>query len=112
MKSGENKTLVRRFYEYEEIVNTGIVDDIENLIAPEYTEVHDGKRHAVGIEGAKAHILGVRETYPDLSISIEKQIAEDEWVVTCITACTRYPSRNMDGYKANRQTSRFYRGKC
>lgn len=79
-----NKSLVRRFY--EEVVNTGKVDLIENFISPEYTEVHEGKRYATGIEGAKAHILGVRQTYPDLHIEIEQQIAEGEWVVSCITA--------------------------
>ena len=84
MNIEKNKLLVRRFY--EEIVNTGNVDKIDDLISPEYTEVTDGKRYAVGIDGAKAHIIGVRETYPDLNISIERQIAEGEWVVTCITA--------------------------
>lgn len=84
MTSEENKQLVRRYY--EQIVNTGKLDSIESFIAPEYAEVHDGKRHIMGVEGAKAHILGVRQTYPDLHISIERQIAEGEWVVTCITA--------------------------
>ena len=74
MSIKENKSLVRRFY--EEIVNTGNVDNIEDLISPEYTEVSEGKRYAVGIDGAKAHIIGVRETYPDLEILIERQIAE------------------------------------
>jgi predicted ester cyclase len=80
----ENKLLVRRFY--EEVVNTGHVDLIENYLSPEYCEVHDGKKDAVGIEGAKAHILGVRQTYPDLHITIDQQIGEGEWVVSCITA--------------------------
>jgi predicted ester cyclase len=80
----DNKLLVRRYY--QEIVNTGSTEKVENFISPEYTEVHDGKKHTIGLEGAKAHITGVRKTYPDLYISIEKQIAEGEWVVTCITA--------------------------
>ena len=84
MPSNENKLLVRRFY--EEVVNTGNVDLIEEFIAQEYVEVSDGERHATGIEGAKAHILGVRQTYPDLHIEIERQISEGEWVATCITA--------------------------
>jgi predicted ester cyclase len=84
MPSDENKLLVRRFY--EEVVNTGKVDLIERFIAQEYVEVSDGKRHVIGVEGAKAHILGVRQTYPDLHIEIERQISEGEWVVTCITA--------------------------
>jgi len=84
MCSEENKILARRFY--EEIVNTGKVEGIENLISPEYQEVHNGIKHPVGIDGAKAHILGVRETYPDLHLTIDRQIAEGQWVVTCLTA--------------------------
>lgn len=84
MTSEDNKLLVRRYY--EEIVSTGNAYTIEEFIAPDYIEVHDGRRLDVGIEGAKAHIMGVRQTYPDLNISIERQIAEGEWVATCITA--------------------------
>lgn len=84
MSVEQNKLLVRRFY--EEIVNTGNVDRIESFVAPDYAEVYDGKRYAVGIEGAAAHVLGVRQTYRDLHLSIEQQIAEGEWVATCITA--------------------------
>ena len=80
----ENIILVRIYY--EEVVNTGDVSRVEKYVAAEYTEVHDGQRHAVGIQGAKEHITGVRETYPDLNISIDRQIAEGEWVVSCITA--------------------------
>ena len=84
MSADKNKTIVRRFY--LEVVNTGKVDGIEDFISEEYTEDNDGKKHAVGIDGAKAHIHGVRQTYPDLHLSIERQIAEGEWVATCITA--------------------------
>ena len=84
MSLEENKAIVRRYY--EEVGNTGNLDVIEQYISPEYVEVNEGKRHAVGIEGAKAHIVGVRQTYPDLHITIEQQIAEGEWVVSCITA--------------------------
>jgi len=80
----DNKSLVRRFY--EEIVSTGRVERIQEFLSPDYTEVMDGKRYETGIEGAKEHILGVRKTYRDLRIEIDKQIAEEEWVVSCITA--------------------------
>lgn len=83
MSIESNKLLVRRYY--EEVVNTGNVDSIEEFISPEYTEVLDGKRFAAGIEGAIAHIRGVRQTYPDLHLTIDRQIAEGEWVATCIT---------------------------
>jgi predicted ester cyclase len=84
MSAKKNKKIVRRYY--EEIVNTGNVEGIEEFISEQYAEVHDDKRRTVGIEGAKEHIHGVRQTYADLCLSIERQIAEGEWVATCITA--------------------------
>jgi predicted ester cyclase len=84
MSTDENKRLVRRFY--EEAVNTGNVDALAHLIAPDYVEVHDNTRYPIGLEGAKEHILGGRETYPDLHLTIERQIAEGDWVVTQVTA--------------------------
>lgn len=80
----DNKALLRRYY--EEIVSTGDVSDLAAFVSPSYTEVHDGERIPAGIEGAKNHITGVRQTYPDLTITVDRQIAEGEWVVSCITA--------------------------
>ena len=84
MSLEKNKLLVRNYY--EKVVNTGNIDLIKDFIIPEYAKVHDGERKVIGFQGARAHILGVRQTYPDLHITIEKQIAEGEWVVSCITA--------------------------
>mgnify|MGYP002351112184 CR=1 FL=1 len=84
MSTEDNKKLVQKYI--NEVINTGNVECIGNFIAPGYVEIHDGKRYPIGIEGAKEHILGVRKTYPDLKLKIENQIAEGEWVVTCITA--------------------------
>lgn len=80
----DGKAIVRKFY--EEIVNTGDVSKISEVVSAEYTEVMDGNRYPIGIQGATSHVLGVRNTYPDLHISIDRQISEGEWVVTCITA--------------------------
>ena len=84
MSVNENKLLVRGFI--EEIVNTGNINEIESFISPDYTEIHEGEKHIIGIKGAKEHILGVRQTYPDLKLTVERQIGEGEWVATCITA--------------------------
>ncbi len=83
MSETNNKQLVRRYY--EEVVNTGDVAPIPNFIAPEYAEVYNNKRYSVGLKGAEDHILGVRRTYPDLHLTIDRQIAEGEWVATCVT---------------------------
>ena len=84
MSIDEKKLLIRRYI--EEIINTGNIDEIEKFISPNYTEVHEGKRYTIGIKGAKEHILGVCQTYPDLKLTVEQQIGEGEWVATCITA--------------------------
>lgn len=54
-------------------------------MSADYVEVHEGVRHPIGIEGARAHVTGVRATYPDLRLTVERQIAEGEWVATVVT---------------------------
>jgi steroid delta-isomerase-like uncharacterized protein len=80
----KNKLLIRRYI--EEVVNTGNVDDLASFISPDYIESHDQTGQSSGLEGARKHILEVRETYPDLHVAVEQQIAEGEWVVSRITA--------------------------
>lgn len=84
MSANANKMLVRRYI--DEVINTGNVDRIDSFISPSYVEVFEGKRFPLGIDGAKEHIHGVRATYPDLTLTVDHQIAEGEWVATSITA--------------------------
>ncbi len=80
MSRDDNCTLVRRYY--EEVVSTGAVDRTAEFIAPEYTELYEGRRYPLGIEGAKQHVTGVRNTYPDLRLEVVRQIVEGELVVS------------------------------
>jgi predicted ester cyclase len=80
MSVAENKALVRRYL--EEVVNTGDVGRITEFIAPDYIDRNDLGR---GIEGARRHVLGVRQTYPDLHVRVGQQVAEGEWVVSRVT---------------------------
>ncbi len=84
MSIEEPKLLVRRYY--EDIVHGAKVDDLPLFISPDYTEVYNGKRYPVGIEGARQHILGGHATYQGLHLTVERQIAEGGWVVTQIVA--------------------------
>jgi predicted ester cyclase len=84
MSISDNKKLVRQYL--EEVVNTGNVAEIEKYISDDYTEMFEGRRYPLGIHGAKEHILGVRQTYPDLIITIDQQIGEGEFVASIITA--------------------------
>jgi predicted ester cyclase len=83
MSIADNKALVRRYY--EEVVNTGAVDEVRRFVSPDYVEVYQNVRYPTGIQGASDHVRGVRETYPDLRLTVERQIAEGDWVVTVVT---------------------------
>jgi len=69
-----NKSVIKRYI--EEVVNTGNTAQIEKYISEEYTEIQDGKVYKLGINGAREHVAGVRKTYPDLKLTIVKQIAK------------------------------------
>ena len=84
MGTTENKELIRKFI--VEVVNTGDVDRVADFVSSDCVEM-DGKVRVVsGIDGMADHIRGVRSTYPDLELTVERQIAEDDWVATQITA--------------------------
>jgi len=78
-----SEDLVRRYY--EDVVGAGALDAVKRYVSPDYVEVHDGVRHRLGPEGAREHVRGVRRTYPDLTLTVERQIAEGEWVASCVT---------------------------
>jgi predicted ester cyclase len=80
MENRDNKTIIRQYA--ERIENTGDVSDIHEFISDDYSEVYEGERYPIGIQGAIDHVLGVRRVFPDLKITIENQISEGEWVVT------------------------------
>lgn len=84
MDTEANKLLVRRFY--DEVVNTGDVERIGDFVAPDCVETDGLARVHSGVEGMAAHVTGVRQVYGDLRVTIERQIAEGEWVVSVITA--------------------------
>jgi len=80
MDNLDNKAIIRQYV--ERIENTGDVSNIGEFISQDYTEVYEGERYPIGIQGAIDHVLGVRRVFPDLKLTIENQISEGEWVVT------------------------------
>ena len=92
----EGKVVVRKFI--EEIVNTGQVEDIAKFVSLDYEEVHEGVRHRIGIEGARDHVRGIREVYPDLNMKIDQQITEGEWIATSYTVTGTF-KKNWLGIK-------------
>jgi len=81
----DGKTIQRRMI--EEVYNKGRLDLIDDLIAPEYLG-HDPAlpRDIVGPPGEKELVAGYRAAFPDLRITIDEQIAENDRVVARWTA--------------------------
>ena len=84
MSTDANKRLVRRFY--DEVVNTGDVERLGEFVADDCVETDGAVRIERGVEGMAEHVLGVRKVYAGLTVTIERQIAEGDWVVSVITA--------------------------
>jgi predicted ester cyclase len=80
MEKRDNKTIIRQYV--ERIENTGDVSHIREFISEDYSEIYEGERYPIGIQGAIDHVLGVRRVFPDLNLTIENLISEGEWVVT------------------------------
>ena len=84
MNTETNKLVIRRFI--EEVVNTGNVERLADFISPDWRESNDRTGQTAGLDSVRAHVLGVRQTFPDLHLTVEQQIAEGDWVATRITA--------------------------
>lgn len=84
MSAEGNKGLVRSFY--EDVVNTGDVRRMADFVAPDCVETDGKVRLVSGVEGMAEHVRAVREVYQGLTLTVEGQIAEGDWVVTCVTA--------------------------
>ena len=80
----QNKLLIRRFI--EEIGNTGDVTHLDQFVSPECIATDGKVRVRCGAAGMADHVRAVRETYPDLHLTVGNQIAEGEWVATQVTA--------------------------
>ena len=82
MSAEENKAIARR--EMEELFNhTGNLDVAQEVYAPDFVG-HDPTmpQDLHGIEAARQFAASFRSAFPDLSCTIEEQIAEGDKVVT------------------------------
>lgn len=81
-----NKAVARRYF--EDIFSQGNLAVAAEIIAPEYEE--DGPSAIPGLpagpEGSNIHVTVYRNAFPDVSFTVDEQIAEGETVVTRWTA--------------------------
>jgi steroid delta-isomerase-like uncharacterized protein len=81
MSAESNKALSRRLL--DEAFNAGNVDVVDELVTTDFVN-HDAAlpEPMVGPAAAKASISGYRSAFPDLRLTIEEQIADDQGVAT------------------------------
>ena len=79
MSTSNNKSIVRRYY--EEVLNKRQLKVFDELAAPDFVSyLTDGR--GIGSEIYKQTITGTLAAIPDLIVTIEDQIAEDDKVMT------------------------------
>jgi predicted ester cyclase len=77
MSEAENKSLARRLL--EEVGNAGAVDRLPEFVASD-CRVRDSNLQ--GLAWFREHLLTFHQCYPDLVITVDGQVAEDDIVVT------------------------------
>ena len=75
----------RRFF--EEVFSQGDLDLVDELVAPDYVGHPSGPEEQLrGPQGVKEYIGRLREGVPDLTLTIEDQVADGDKVATRWTA--------------------------
>ena len=77
MSEAENKLLARRLL--EEVGNTGAVDRLPEFLASDCTVPHTNIQ---GLAWFREHLLTFHRCYPDMVITVDGQVAEEDTVVT------------------------------
>jgi steroid delta-isomerase-like uncharacterized protein len=80
-QSEANKALIREHY--DATTNAFKPAAIDRQIAADF--VDHGNPDIAGPEGVKAHIKALRAAFPDLSVTIEHMVAENDLVAVCGT---------------------------
>ncbi len=83
MTLDDNKALVRRFYE---AINQRDLDTVSALLAPDLSSNTEFDHASSGRQGFEESFASAIEAFPDYTIRIDDQIAEDDKVVTRYTA--------------------------
>jgi len=93
--SEDNKSLVRR--EFDEMFNQGgDLDAAGEFYAPDYV-LHDPTfGEARGIDGAKQYAATYRHAFPDLTVTIEDQMADGDKVISRFSSKGTHDGETQD----------------
>ncbi len=85
MATGQNKAIYRRFI--QEVFNEGRLDRLDELLSPSYVYRDAPPGTPAGPEAIRQVVSLFRGAFPDLTVTIEEQIAEGDKV--CSRTTTR-----------------------
>lgn len=78
-----NKAVVRRFY--DEMLNDGDLEIANELLDVNIVEHNNFPGMASGREGCRRFVQTMRKGFPDLRVTVEDMVAEDDKVATRVT---------------------------
>ena len=82
-QSDRNKELMQRFY--DEVVNAGNLDVIDELLAEDFVEHEELEGLPPTREGVKQFFAGMRAAFPDVTFTPEHMVAEGDMVAARVT---------------------------
>jgi len=113
----EHKQLVQRFY--EEVVNAGDIDKIDELVAEDFVEHEEFPGISSDREGVKEFFRLLRGAFPDVHFTAEDVIADGELVASRFTMTGTHDGEYMGVPATNKQVKvsgidvlRVRDGKC
>ena len=117
MTPEENKTIVNQFY--DELFNKKNLDYIEEVTASEFVDHNPEPDQAPGVEGVKQVFSMFSNAFPDMSVNIDLQVAEGDYVASRITIkgtntgeMRGMPATNKQVTVTGVDIMRFQDGKC
>ena len=86
MTTQDNKAIARRYF--EEFFNQGNLAAAAEIIAPEYEKAGPSAVPGLppGPEGSNIFVMVYRTAFPDITFTVDEQVAEGDTVVTRWTA--------------------------
>ena len=82
-KEAANSALMKRFY--EEVVNQGNLDLMDELISEDFVEHEEAPGMQAGREGVKEFFTMFRQAFPDLKFTVKDHVAKGDKVWSYIT---------------------------
>lgn len=69
-------------YFFEVVISNGLLKEVKEYVSPDCKVRIGEKTFYGGVEGMKDHITAVRQTYPDLKMTVIRQYCDKEYIIS------------------------------